>query len=192
MKHILLIGAGGHCKSCIDVIEQQGVYEIVGIIDKNLKIGTSVLGYKVIGEDKDLSILRQDYEYAFVTLGQIKTPELKTGLFNLLCGLGYNIPTIVSPLAYVSKHAYIGRGTIVMHHALINAGSSVGENCIINSKALIEHDAAVCDNCHISTGAVINGDAKVFEGSFVGSQATIKQGIVIPKNSFIKAGVLIK
>jgi sugar O-acyltransferase (sialic acid O-acetyltransferase NeuD family) len=192
MKKILLIGAGGHCKSCIDVVEQQGLYQIAGIIDKNLANESTVLGYPIIGTDEDLVDLRQEYEYAFVTVGQIKTPELKIKLFNRLTELGYKTPSIISPLAYVSKHAQVGRGTIVMHHALINAGADIGENCIINSKALVEHDALVGNHCHISTGAVINGNVKVSDNSFVGSQATTKQGVVILEKSFIKAGSVVK
>ena len=34
MKEIILIGGGGHCKSVIDVIESEGQFEIVGIVDK--------------------------------------------------------------------------------------------------------------------------------------------------------------
>ena len=192
MNKILLIGAGGHCKSCIDVIEQQGLYQIAGIIDKDITNETTILGYPVIGTDEDLDDLRQVYEYAFVTVGQIKRPELKVKLFNRLTELGYSTPTIISPLAYVSRHAQIGRGTIVMHHALINAGADIGENCIINSKALVEHDAQVGNHCHISTGAVINGNVKVSDNSFIGSQATTKQGVVILEKSFIKAGSVVK
>ena len=31
---LLLIGAGGHCRSCIDVIEQEGRFRIAGVVDK--------------------------------------------------------------------------------------------------------------------------------------------------------------
>ena len=192
MKKILLIGAGGHCKSCIDVIEKQGIYRIAGIIDKDLMDRTTVLGYPIIGTDQDLSDLRSEYEYALVTVGQIKTPEVKIMLFNRLTELGYNTPTIVSPLAYVSSHAQIGLGTIVMHHALINACASVGENCIINSKALIEHDARVGDHCHISTAAIINGGAEIKQGSFFGSNAVSKECVITSNEAFIKAGSLFK
>jgi hypothetical protein len=34
MKKIILVGGGGHCKSCIDVIENENKYKIIGIIDK--------------------------------------------------------------------------------------------------------------------------------------------------------------
>ena len=43
MKKIILIGAGGHCKSCIDVIEEEKKFEIVGIIDNFRK--KSIFGY---------------------------------------------------------------------------------------------------------------------------------------------------
>ena len=37
MKKIILIGGGGHCKSCIDVIENGNQYKIVGVNDKKKK-----------------------------------------------------------------------------------------------------------------------------------------------------------
>ena len=38
MKKIILIGAGGHCKSCIDVIEIQKKFKILGLVDNKKKI----------------------------------------------------------------------------------------------------------------------------------------------------------
>ncbi|PIP98576.1 MAG: acetyltransferase [Shewanella sp. CG18_big_fil_WC_8_21_14_2_50_42_11] len=192
MNQILLIGAGGHCKACIDVIEQIGEWQIAGIVDRKDSGVTEVLGYPVVGCDDDLAELRKQYEYAFVTVGQIRSAELKMKLFNRLKALGFKQPSLVSPLAYVSKHAQIGEGTIVMHHALINSAAQVDDNCIINTKALIEHDAIIEDHCHISTGAIINGGVVVGEQSFIGSHATTKQTISIPPQSFIKAGSLVK
>lgn len=192
MKQILLVGAGGHCKSCIDVIEQIGGWQIAGIVDRKDSGVTDVLGYPVIGSDEDLPELRNSYEFAFVTVGQIASSELKIKLFNMLKKFDFKQPSLISPLAYVSKHATIGEGTIVMHHALVNAAARIGNNCIINSKALVEHDAVIGDHCHISTSAVINGGVVVGEQSFVGSHATTKHTVSIPAQSFIKAGLLVK
>ena len=187
---ILLIGGGGHCKSVIDIIEQEDKYSIAGIIDKKELIGTKVLDYTIIGCDDDLEQLFLQYKYAIVTIGHIKTNQLRVKLFNTLQNIGYTIPTIISPLAYVSKYAFIDKGTVIHHQALINANAKIGKNCIINSKALIEHDVVVEDNCHISTGAIINGGVVVSENTFVGSNATTKEYITI--NKFIKAGSLVK
>ena len=189
---ILLIGGGGHCKAVIDVIEQENKFKINGIVDIKEKIGKKVLGYKIIASDEDLKFLSKEYRYVFISLGQIGSCEKRKELFKKCKDLGFKFPKIISPYAYVSKHSIIGKGTIVMHGAIINAGAKIGNNCIINSKALIEHDSEIEDHCHIATGAVINGGVKVGECSFIGSNTTTKQSITIPRNSFIKAGSIVK
>ena len=191
MKDIILIGGGGHCKSVIDVIEQESKFEIAGIIDQPELLGSDVLGYSIIGTDSDLDYLAKKYKYAIVTVGQIKSPLLRIKLFNLAIDIGFILPRITSPNAYISKHASIGNGVVVMHNAIVNASASIGDNCIINSKALIEHDCLISKHCHISTNATINGGVTVESGCFVGSGATTKELITISENSFIKAGSLV-
>ena len=192
MKKIILIGGGGHCKSVIDVIEQEKKYKIHGIVDKPKFLGSKILGYKVIGSDSDYELLAKKYKNAIITIGQIKSPLLGIKLFNLASKAGFKFPSIISPRAYVSKHSSIGTGTIVMHNAVVNANVSIGDNCIINTKALIEHDCVISNNCHISTNAIINGSVKIKSKCFIGSNATVRDGITIKQNSFIKASSLVK
>jgi sugar O-acyltransferase (sialic acid O-acetyltransferase NeuD family) len=153
-KQIILIGGGGHCRSCIDVVEQEGKYEIAGIVDIPEKRGQQVLGYSVIGSDDDIPELIRTYPNVLITFEQIKTPE-RRALFESLLNMGARFPVIQSPMAYVSPHARVGEGTIVMHRALINAGARVGRNCIINTNALVECDVIIEDHCHVSTNAVV-------------------------------------
>ena len=187
-EKIILIGGGGHCKSCIEVIEQEGRFTIAGVVDVPEKKQHNVLGYPVIGSDADLAELIKTFPNVLITLGQIKSPARRMALFEELQNLGARFPVIRSPLACVSSHAQIAEGTIVMHHALINAGARVGRNCIINTKALVEHDAVIEDHCHISTGAVINGGVRVGSGTFFGSNAVTKEYISIGTNSVIGCG----
>lgn len=182
---IILIGGGGHCKACIDVIEQEGNYQIAGIVDLPEMLHQKVLGYEIIATDKDLPDLVKEYKYFFITLGQLETVNKRIEIFIKLNAVSVVLPCIISPFAYVSTYAKIGKGTIVMHHALVNAGAEIGTNCIINSKALIEHDALIEDHCHISTGAVINGGVRVGSGTFVGSNAVSREYIEIGKDSVI-------
>ena len=189
--NIILIGGGGHCKACIDVIELEAKYTIAGIVDVKEKLRQSVLGYNIFATDKDLSDLVKKNQYFFITLGHIKSPEKRIKLFESVRHLGAKLPVVISPLAYVSKHAEIGEGTVIMHHAMVNAGAQIGSNCIINSKALIEHDAVIGDHCHISTGGIINGGVTVAEKSFVGSNVVTKENITIGNNSTLGAGSII-
>jgi len=192
MKEIILIGGGGHCKSVVDVIEQEGQFVIAGIVDKPELFGKKILGYPVIGNDSDLESLAKKYTFAHVTVGQIRSPDARIKLYGLAKQAGFILPRLVSPRAYVSKHAFIGEGTVIMHDAVINAGVTIDCNCIINSKALVEHDSIISKYCHISTNAVINGGVKIEECCFIGSGVVTNNSITIKKNSFIRAGSIVK
>lgn len=191
MSDLLLIGGGGHCRSCIDVIEVEGQYRIRGIVQPLSDKTDGILGYPVVGSDEDLPSLLRQTPQALVTVGQIRSPEIRIRLFELLKQSGGKLPRIVSPFAYCSRYAKMDEGTIVMHGAIVNAGASIGTNCIINSQALIEHDAIVADHCHISTGARVNGGVTIGKGSFIGSGVILKEGIVIGENVIISAGQVI-
>lgn len=190
-KKIILVGGGGHCVSCIDVIEMQEEFEIVGIIDKKEKIGEKILNYPIIGSDIDLERLSKEYSHFFITIGQVKSSETRIKLYEKLKSLGKKLPTIVSPLAHVSKYAKLDEGTIIMHHTIVNAKASISANCIINTKALIEHETKIGSHCHISTGAIINGQVNIGKSTFVGSRVVINNNIEIANNVVIGAGSIV-
>ena len=190
LKELILIGGGGHCHACIDVIELENKYKIVGILDVEGKIGSSVLGYPVIGTDKLIGSFVEKNSFFLITLGKIDDSDLRKRLFNKVRESTGSFATIVSPRAYISHSATIKVGSIIMHDALVNANSIIAENCIINSKALVEHDCLIEPHCHISTSSVVNGAVSVGENSFIASNAVVIQGCVIPNNSFIKANSL--
>ena len=189
MTPILLIGGGGHCRSCIDVIEAEGKYKIAGIVNQPGGNTDPFLGYEVLGDDGDLPELFKKYKIALITVGQIKSADLRVKLFQQLRSLGFELATIISPRAYVSKNASLGAGTIVMHDSLVNAGAKIGNNCILNTKSLVEHGAIVEDHCHISTSSIVNGGTHVREKTFLGSNTTTKEYITIAENSVIGGGV---
>tara|TARA_B110000008_G_C16942904_1_gene553235 strand:+ start:805 stop:1383 length:579 start_codon:yes stop_codon:yes gene_type:complete len=191
MNDIILVGGGSHCKSVIDVIELEGRFRIAGIVEKPDFIGSSVLGYQIIGGDDDLKTLSKQYQFALITIGHIKSSSQRLKLFELAVNAGFTMASIVSPRAYVSQHSIIGNGVVVMHDVIINAGAKISDNCIINSKALIEHDAQISKHCHISTNATINGGVIIESGCFIGSGSITKEDIRILKNSFIKAGSIV-
>jgi sugar O-acyltransferase (sialic acid O-acetyltransferase NeuD family) len=189
---ILLVGAGGHARACLDVIECQGFYSIWGLIGITSEVGNRILNSQVIGDDNDLPKLQLNCSKALVAIGQIKNCMLRFHVFQKLVELGYQLPVIISPRAYVSPHARIGKGTIVMHGVIVNAGAQIGDNCIINNQSLIEHDAVVENHCHVSTGAIVNGGVMIGEGSFVGSRSVLKENIQIGKHSLIGMGLSVR
>lgn len=184
-KPLILIGGGGHCRSCIDVIEMDERYAIVGVLDAPHMVGKEVLGYKIIGSDDEISVLAEKDNAFFVTLGQIKSSKRRIDIYKELKQLNVDIPTFISPFAHVSRHASLGEGTVVHHNAVVNAAADVGNMCIINTAAVIEHDVKIGDYCHISTSAMVNGGVTVGNNIFVGSNATVKDNVKIGDNSLI-------
>lgn len=190
MKPLVLLGGGGHCKSVIEVAESAG-YTILGILDMPEMVGTSVLGYPVLGTDDDIPQYVDKAEFV-ITVGFIKNPAIRIKLYNRVKEAGGKLATIIASTAYVSKYATIGEGTVVMHHAFVNAGAKVGNNVILNTFSNIEHDAVIGDQCHISTGTMVNGDCRIGNNCFIGSQSVLANGITIGDDIIVGAGSLVR
>lgn len=191
MEPIILIGGGGHCISCIDVLRLENKFKIVGIIDIINKVGTTLSGIKVIGTDDDISSLASEYKNFLITIGQIKSSEKRVSIYNKVKLNGGKLPSVISPKAYVSSSAFVDEGTIIMHNAIVNANAVIGKNCIINTGALIEHEVIIGDFCHISTHAVVNGQVMVGKKSFLGSNSVISNNVSLPDEIIVAAGACI-
>jgi len=187
-KPIILIGGGGHCISCIDVIELEGKYTIIGILDLPEKVGQKILDYEIIGTDDQIEYYVKECPDFLITVGQIKSVTIRKQVYKKAKSVGGNLPVIKSPLAYVSKYASVNEGTIIMHHAVVNARAKIGQCGIINSKALIEHEATIGDFTHISTGTIINGQSKIGNQCFIGSNTVVSNNTAIADDTIIAAG----
>jgi len=188
MNEVVLIGTGGHCRSCIDVIEAAGSLKVAGVVGADDSDPQRVFGYPFLGTDSNMGSVFADYKLGLIAVGQIRTPRVRIRLYEAARRHGADFPVIVSPHSYISRRASLGDGSIAMHGAIINAGASVGANCIINSQSLIEHGVRIGDHSHVSTGARVNGEAVVGAGSFIGSGAVIHEGVVIGEQCIVAAG----
>ena len=191
MKDIVLVGGGGHCVSCIDVVESSGEFNIIGILDSSDRLGEEILGYKIIGSDDMIPELVKKKVSFLITIGQIKNPEPRRKIFKKILDAGGDLPVIKASTAYLSKHATVEKGTILMHNSFVNVNAEIGQNCIINTGATVEHDAVIGNNCHISTSAVVNGSCEIGHEVFVGSNSVINNNISIINSVIIPSGSIV-
>ena len=192
MSAVVLLGGGGHCRSVIDVIEQTGRFSILGVLEKEGFSYSNLMGYPLLGSDHDLPAFIEQNCAVVITIGQIKTSEPREKLYAYAKEAGAELPVVVSPRAYLSRHAKVGLGTTVMHEAIVNCSAEIGENCIINTKSLVEHDAKIGNHTHIATGAFINGGAQIGQRCFIGSGAVIHNDIDIGDGCLIGAGTIVQ
>ncbi len=191
MKKIFLIGAGGHCQSCIDIIEQDKKFKIIGIVDPFI-LERKKFGYEIFN-DFNLNKYFEIAKYAFITIGLTKRNDLKKRdkYFKNLKQIGFKLPIFKAKSAYVSKNSKINEGTIIHNNVFINSGVQIGSNSIINTGTIIEHGSTIGNNTHISTGVIINGNCNIGNNSFIGSGCVIPNDVNINDNSFKRAFKLI-
>ena len=190
-KKIIIVGAGGHAKSVIDIIEELEEWRIIGLIGKEEELGKQVSGYKVLGTDRELKSIRRNCKDAFIGIGQIKDYRPRTSIGVILDDLNFTIPIIKAKNAYVSKRSCIQRGTLICNGSVVNSGAHIGEHTIINTGAIIEHDSIIGSYTHVSTGTIVNGGVVVGEKTFIGSRSMVREGVIVPECSIIRAGSVV-
>jgi sugar O-acyltransferase (sialic acid O-acetyltransferase NeuD family) len=190
-EKLILIGAGGHCRSCIEVIDSLDAFQIEGLLDAGNRVGDDVLGYKIIGGDSIIANLAKENYSFLITLGQVASAIPRKKIYDILLRCNARMATVISPYATVSKHSIVGRGSIIMHQAAVNAGVKIGNNSIINTNAIVEHDVVIGDHCHVSTSATVNGEAVIGSDVFIGSGSVISQNVSIATGVVIGAGTTV-
>lgn len=190
---IILVGGGGHCKVIIESVLCAELFDIVGIIDPNISVGSSILGVSVIGGDEKISALyAQGISRAFICVGSVGDCSVRKKLANDIHTVGYIFPAIIHPLARISRFVSIGEGTFVAVSATVGTDVTIGRNVIINTSASVDHDSRIGDFVHVAPGVTVCGGVTIGNETHIGAGATVIEGIQIGNGCFVKAGTIVK
>jgi len=189
-QQVILIGAGGHAKACLEIISSKPGINLLGYLDFEPSAQLEKLGIPYLGPD-EMAIEHIQKAKFINCIGHIGASNLREKINLLYESWGATFEQFVSSSAFVSKFAQIGNGTIVMHHATVQADAKIGQHCVVNDHALIEHDCQIGNNVHISTGALVNGNVHIGNNCFIGSGAVIKNGISIGDNVVVGMGSIV-
>jgi sugar O-acyltransferase (sialic acid O-acetyltransferase NeuD family) len=197
-KKILLLGAGGHCKSVLDSLLQSEEYESIGLIDKITKASYIVREFKAsrgvryLGDDNDLPrLFTEGYTDAFVALGSIGDSSLRNKLYAIIRNIGFQVPNIVDSSAAVSPYATLGEGVYIGKNAVVNSDSIIGNCAIINTSAVVEHECSVGDFVHVAPGSIVCGNVTIGWGTHIGAGSVIRQGVRIGSETMIGMGSIV-
>ncbi|EIM72867.1 acetyltransferase [Nitritalea halalkaliphila LW7] len=182
MTKINILGASGHAKVIVDIIQRNG-QEVGYVFDDNPAV-SSFLGHTV------LSRLEKEQLYAFPLVLAIGKNCTRRAVSLSLDDVAFTQP-LIHPSAIVSELAHIGKGTVVMPGAIVNAGAFIGEHCIINTGAVIEHDCILHDFVHISPNAILAGGVEVLPETQIGMNASVIQNVTIGAHSIVGAGSVV-
>lgn len=104
---------------------------------------------------------------------------------------GYELVSIISPLANVPSNVLTGWNCFIMSPSLIHPCVTIGNNVFIFSGAMVAHHSIVEDNCWLTSSCNISGNVRIGANTFVAVNATIGHSVSIGKNCFLGANSLV-
>jgi sugar O-acyltransferase (sialic acid O-acetyltransferase NeuD family) len=191
-KPLIIIGAGGGAKMCIDAIEVSNEYQVVGLLDDKIEIGNNLLNIPVIGNLKCINeLIEMNINSFVIAFGVLERRNKRFELYTSLKELGCNFPNIIHPRAIVEKTVLIGEGNVILAGANIGSCVKLGNLNYINNNSLVSHDCVLSDNIHIAPAAALASSIIIESHVLVGMNTTLYFGIKIGEYSTILNGLTI-
>jgi sugar O-acyltransferase (sialic acid O-acetyltransferase NeuD family) len=192
IANIAVIGSSGHAKVVIDIVQQQGKYKIVGLLDRFRSAGEQTLGYSILGKEEDLPELERahDLKGAIIAIGDnFVRSQVAARVRQVAPNLAF--VSAIHPSASIATEASIGEGTVVMAGVCVNSCSSIGRFCILNTRSSLDHDSTLEDFASLAPGVTTGGNCHIGQYSAIGIGAVLLHGIDIGEHTVVGAGSLV-
>jgi sugar O-acyltransferase (sialic acid O-acetyltransferase NeuD family) len=182
-KDVYVIGAGGHAKVVIRMLQDLG-HRVAAVFDDNPRLGGATLvGCPVFAPVERIRHYARCP--AIIAIGDNATRRRIADR--------YDLPwmTAVHPLALVDRSVRLGVGTVVFARAVVQVDSSLGDHVIVNHAATVDHDCRVGDCVHLAPGVHLAGGVTVHEGALMGIGAVAIPGTRIGTGAIVGAGAVV-
>jgi sugar O-acyltransferase (sialic acid O-acetyltransferase NeuD family) len=195
VENIVLFGGGTHVRYCIDIIEKENKYKIVGITDPFAEIDSEILGYKIIGRQEEIKklVIEYDINAGLVTIGDNWTRKIvRDTILNIIPD--FKFVSAIHPSTIIGRNVLIREGTVIMAGCIINPGAKIYEFCFLATGAILEHDSLMEEFSSLSAGSVTGGKVKIgrftaitlgvilFDRIEIGEHTVIGSGSLVTKN----------
>jgi sugar O-acyltransferase (sialic acid O-acetyltransferase NeuD family) len=191
MDRIYIVGGGNHAKVVIDIIEQEGRFEIAGIFDRGKPITQTLCGYPYLGDELDgLKARTEEPVNLAIALGENFD---RAATFERLYKLSrdFRYPVLTHPKATIAGRTEIGEGSMFMAGSVVNPFTTIGRFCILNTQASIDHDSVLDDFVNVCPGVSTGGGVKLGTYSFVGVGANLRDGVSVGENAQVGVGAAV-
>ena len=192
MDNIIVVGSSGHALVVIDIIEKEGRHKILGLTDPFKDQGIEVLGYKILGGQRDIPQLqdRIGFEGAIIAVGNnYDRYSIFKEIKNICSDLKYI--AAVHPSSNIGSQVEIGEGSVIMPGAVINSGARIGRFCIVNTSATIDHECVLEDFSSLAPGVTLGGKVKIGKFSQIALGAKVIDKIDIGEHVVVGAGAVV-
>jgi UDP-perosamine 4-acetyltransferase len=191
MIDTLIIGAGGHGKVVLDILQSGENYRPVGFIDADPKLaGTTVGSLPVFGAIHLLSRLVAKHRIGAAVIA-IGDNRARSSYAKAVDACGLPLINAIHPLAIVARSAVLGRNVVIAAGAVVCTEAKIGDFAIINTSATVDHECEIGPAVHVCPGAHLAGRVRVETGAFIGLGANVIQCLRIGAGAIVGAGTVV-
>ena len=185
--NLLIIGAGGHGRCCLDIARDMNIFDKISFLDDQ-NINEVINDCKIIGSIDEMSSYYPEYTHIHIAIGN---NSVRSKLLLQAKEIGYSLPILQHSSSVVSGYASINEGTVLFPHAVIESNATIGKGCIITANTTINHDAYLYDCVLVNTGSVIRPNTVIHKYVSIGSRCLITMNKEIEMNRIIEDGTQI-
>ncbi len=191
-QKVFMFGAGLHAHTCVDVLEKQGKYQLVGFIDSLKEIGSRTENYPVLGRMKDLKELADEYDtYAgFIAIGD-NFARKKVYVQIMKQIPGFEFVNLIHPAAVFGREVEMGKGNLICAQSFISSHATIRNFCMIHQQAHLGLYNLLDDFASISMGSRLAGKVKVGTCSAITLGAVVQDRLSIGAHTVVGSGTLV-
>jgi len=190
---IVIMGAGGHGRVVLDILQHHPEFKVIGFLDSDKKLhGKNVDGIPVLGGFSFLSVLiKKGTRGIIIAIGDNQARADFARRIKRKYKGKIELINAIHPTATIAKNACLGKGVVVAAGAIICAHAKIGNNVVVNTGAIVEHENIIEDNVHLSPGVRLAGRVRIKKGAHIGIGSTIIEMLTIGENSIVGAGSVV-
>lgn len=184
-KRVIVIGAGGHGRSVAEAILLLGRDELVGFVDDGEDANATVWSYPILGTTDSLHTLGTHADSVVVAIGNNAVREK---LQARVVEAGFELLSVIHPMAFVSPTANLGIGCAVMAGAVVGTEARLGEGVIVNGGATVDHHCIVDDFGHLGVNACMAGGSVLGRGAWMQAGSALGYGVMLENHKILLPG----
>ena len=188
---LVIIGAGGHGRETLDVVqainERQPVWNFLGFLadgeqrpELALQRGAKILGGVSLLENLD----------CFFVIG-IGSGQARKEIDTFGASIGKMSTVLIHPKAILGSEISMEPGCIVAAGAILSTNITIGKHTHIDIGASLSHDVSIGSYCTICPGVRVAGWAQIEDGATIGVGAVLRDRVKIGTNAIIGAGSVV-
>ena len=191
MTPLVIVGAGGHGREMLDIVEAINAIAPTFRFEGFVADGppdANVLARRGARHLGGIEVLIADPRPYVIGVGE---PAVRRRLAAELDVAGCEAIVLVHPQASLGADNQLAAGVVLAAGARVTTNVHLGRHSQLNVNASVSHDCRVGDFVTISPGSVVCGTVALEDDVYIGANACIIQGLRVGARSIVGAGSVV-